>query len=293
MLSNPRAIYGVFSVTPVNRTTGEAYGTAKVIGEASIALSGETNKLMGGASKFPWAIEDGPINAEVSLKLKEYPDFLFELFLGKAPTTVAADANGACSALTNKKGTSVVAATGIVTATVKAAAKADLKFTKYVVKATDATHVDVYAMSDIDFARGTDKAFETDALKVTAAPLAIAQGLAVEIPGFGVELTGGGGVIALVAGDTATFEVKPPSTSSTSVRIGGSANVYPEFGLIVYAQQRSNQEMCEIEIFRAKAIGLPLAFAEKAYSEAEIKVQAFYDAAKDGVFDMRWIAPAA
>ncbi|OFZ54975.1 MAG: hypothetical protein A2428_03115 [Bdellovibrionales bacterium RIFOXYC1_FULL_54_43] len=289
MLSNPRIFYGVYSVTPYSRTTGEPYSTAKVVGEAAVALSGETNKLFGGASKFPYAIEDGPINSDISLKLKEYPDFLFELFLGKKPTTAAVDAAGAVTAITNVKGVSVVAATGIASATVKAASKTDLKFTKYIVKATDATHVDVYAMSDIDFARGTDKAFENDALKITAAPLAIAQGVPTEIPGFGLELTGGAGIIALVAGDTAVFEVKPPSTSSMSVRIGGAADLYPEFGLILMAQQRSNGEMCEMDIFRAKGIGLPISFAEKAYSEAEIKVQAFYDAAKSGVFDLRWI----
>lgn len=292
-LSNPRAIFGVYSVTPYSRTTGEPYGTAKVVGEASVGLSGELVKLMGGASKYPWAIEDGAISSEISMKFKEYPDFLFELFLGKKPTASGADTAGACSALTNKKGTSLQSATtGIASAAVKAAAKADLKFTKYVVKAASSTTVDVYAKSDIDFGRGTDKVYEDDLLKITASPLTIVASTAVEIPGFGIELTGGSGVIGMTAGDTAEFDVKPPSTKSMEVVIGATNDVYPEFGLICMAQQMSSGEMFELDVFRAKGIGAPIAFAEKAFSEAEIKVEAFYDSAKNGVFKARWIQPS-
>lgn len=292
-LSNPRLIFGVYSVSPYNRTTGEPYGIAKVIGEASMALSGELVKLMGGASKYPWAIEDGAINSEVSMKLKEYPDFLFQLFLGKAPTTAGADSSGACSTLTNKKGSSVMhASTGIATATVKAAAKADLKFTKYVVKATDATHVDVYAMTDIDFKRGTDKSFETDLLKITASPLTITASTPTEIPGFGIELNGGSGTIGMTADDTATFEVKPPSSKSMEVTIGATNDVYPEFGLVCMGQQMSDGSMVEIEIYRAKGIGAPIGLAEKAFSEAEIKVESFYDSAKDAIAKIRHIIPS-
>ena len=286
MLSNARTIFGVHSVTPYNRNTNKPYGTAKVLGECSISLSGETVKLTGGSSKFPWDIQDGAISSEVSLKLKEYPDWMFELFLGKSPTALGADANGAVSAITNVKGISVVAATGLVSATVKVANKADLKFTKYIVKATDPTHVDVYAMTDVDFDRGTDKSFVNDELKITAAPLAIAQGIAVEIPGFGIELTGGAGIIAMVADDTAIFEVKPPSSSSMSVKVGGTSDSLPEFGLIIMAQKKSDGTMVEIDVFRAKGAGLPLSFAEKAYSEAEIKLQSFYDSEKDGIQDV-------
>lgn len=279
-------------MTPYSRITGEPMGTAKVIGEASIGLQGELVKLMGGASPFPWAIETGAMSSELSLKLKEYPAFLYEAFLGKKPTVNAADANGTVSAIANVKGSSVVAATGIASATVKVGSKADLKFTKYLVKATDATHVDVYAMTDIDFDRGTDKSFVGDDLKITAAPLLITQGAPVEIPGFGLELTGGAGIIALVAGETASFEVLPPSSESMSVVIGGDQDIFPELGLIVMAQKQGTGEMFEIDVFRAKGSGLPIQFSEKAFSEAEIKVEAFRDSSKNGIFKIRRITPA-
>ncbi len=287
-----RVIFGVHSASPYSRTTGLFFGTAKVVGEASVALSGELQKLYGGSQRFPWAVEDGTINTEISLKLKQYDDFLFEVFLGKAPTTAGADSTGTVSTLTNKNGTSAVAATGIATVTVKAAEKADLKFTRYVVKVVSATTVDVYAASDVDFARGVDKTFVNDGLKITASPLTIVASTAVEIPDFGLELTGGAGTIAMTVGDTATFEVKPPSSASTSVRVGASANTYPEFGLVIVAQQSGSGEMFEMDIFRCKGIGLPIQFAEKKFSENDIKIESYYDSVKDGVFDVRHITPS-
>lgn len=290
-LSNPRGVFGVHSWTPYNRTTGEFYGTALVLASSSLNLSGELIELVGGSQRYSWAVEDGAITAELSLNFREYPDFLFELFLGKAVTSNAAEASGNCSTLTNKSGTSLVdASTGVATATVKSGSEADLKFGKFVVKVVTATTVDVFASSNIDFNRGTDKEFENDLLKITASPLTITASTAVEIPGYGVELTGGSGTIGMTAGDTATFEVRPINTESTTVSIGGGSDTFPEFGSIVYAQQRSNGEMFEIDLVRCKAIGMPIGFSEKAWAEGEVTVKAFYDSTLNKVADIRHVA---
>lgn len=288
-LSERRQIFGVHSVTPYNRTTGEPYGIAKVVKDSSIAISGELVENSGGSNPWPWGVEQGKISGEMSLKFSEYPDFVFELFLGKAVSSVNAETSGNCSTLTNKYGTSVVASTGIATATVKAASKADLKFTRFVVKAVSATTVDVFAMSDEDFTRGTDKEFVNDLLKITASALTITTATAVEIPGYGVELTGGAGTIGMTTGDTATFEVRPIHTGGLTVRIGANGEVAPEFGCVVMSQRRSSDEMFEIDAFKCRASGLPLGFAEKAWSEVEAKAKLLYDAAKNGVFDIRYV----
>lgn len=291
-LSQPRVIFGVHSITPFSRTTGEAYGTAKVIGEASMSLSGELVKLMGGSNKYPWAIEDGAINAEISMKIREYPNFLFELFLGKAPTLSTVDTAGTVSTLTDKYGTSTVdATTGIASVAVLAASKANLKFGRYLVKVVTATTVDVYALSDVDFARGTDATFVNDSLKITSSPLTITSGADTNVANFGFKLVGGSGTIGMTAGDTATFEVLPPSDSGADVKVGGSADTYPEFSLLLVAQKQGSGHMSEIEVFRAKGIGAPIGFTEKAFSEAEIKIEAFYDSAQDGVFRLRDLYP--
>lgn len=289
-LSDPRVVYGVHSVTPYNRTSGEYFGTLKVLQGSSFALTGETVDLTGGSSRYPWAIEDGNISAELSLTFNQYPDFLYELFLGKKPTAVAAESTGNVSTLTNKSGTSLVdATTGIATVQALAASEDDLKFGKYVVKYVSADSVDVYASTDVDFARGTDKEFENDLLKITASPLTIVASTPVTVPGYGLTLTGGSGVIALVADTTATFEVRPINSGSSIVTVGGNTDIYPEFGAIVYAQQRGNGSMFELDIFRLKAIGLPMNFSAKEFSEAEVTAKAFYDSTRSGVFSMRSI----
>ena len=291
-LSAPRVAFGVHSCTPYNTSTGEFYGILKVLKGSSLSLSGELQKLMGGASKYPWAVEDGAISAEMSLKFSEYPDFVFTLFLGATPTNNAAETSGNCSSLTNKYGTSCMSATtGVATATVKTADKADLKFGKYVVKAASASTVDVYFSSDCDIGRGTNGVYTTDLLKVVAG-LSITTSTAVEITDHGVELTGGSGTISLVTGDTAQFEVRPLNSDSMTVTIGAVADqTFPEFGAIVMAQKRGNQEMLELDAYRCKSAGLPINFEAGAFSEAEAKINLMYDSGRDGVFSVRHVSP--
>lgn len=291
-LSNPRIVFGVHSVSPYSRTTGEFYGILKVLGGSSLSLSGELLKLNAGSLKYPWAVEDGLITAEMTLKVKEYPDFLFELFLGKAPTASGADAAGTVSSIVDKYGASVVASTGLASVSViPTTGAADLKFGKYVVKAASATTINVYASSDIDFAHGTDESFDDDDLLV-AGPLTITTGGNTDVATLGLRFVGGAGVIAFVTGDTATFEVKPPSSKSMAVIVGSGSDVFPEFGALVYGKKRGNGEMIELEAYRCKAVGLPLGFEENAFSEGEVKAECFYDSEKDGVLAIRHISPA-
>lgn len=257
-----------------------------------MALSGELIKLNGGSLKYPWAVEDGLISAELSLKLKEFPDFLFELFLGKPPTAAGVDSAGTVSTLTDKYGTSVEGTIGIASvAVIPSTGAANLKFGKYVVKAASATTVNVYCSSDIDFATGTDESYDDDSLLV-AGPLTITQSANTDVASLGLRFAGGSGTIAMVTGDTATFEVKPPSTKSMDVVIGGASDVFPEFGALIYAKKRGNNEMFEIDAFRCKGVGLPLGLEENAFSEAEVKVEAFYDSAQNGIMKIRHISPS-
>lgn len=289
-LSDPRGIYGVHSVTPYNRTTGSFYGTLKVLDGSSLVIEGSTVDLMGGSSKYPWAVEQGEYKAEMSIKISQFEDFLFELFLGKAPTPNVAEASGSVTPMVSKVTGILDATVGIASVGLKSGQAASVKFAKYVVKYVSATTVDVFAASDIDAARGTDWVYQNDLLKITASPLTITSGGATEIPGTGLEFTGGSGTIALVSGGVATFESRPINTGSSTVRVGGSASqVNPEFGCIVLAQKRANDEMVEVDCFRCLGSGMPIGFEKNAWANAELKVKVFYDSAKDGVFDFRHV----
>lgn len=290
-LSDPRAIFGVHSVTPYNRSTGEFYGTIKVLQSSSLSLSGELINLTGGSSKYPWAVEDGLITSELSLSFSQYDDFLYELFMGKAATSNSAESGGSVTTLTDKYGTVVNATTGIASVGVKSGSEADLKFGRFVVKVVSATTVDVYAASDADFARGTDLVFVNDLLKITSSPLTIPDtGAAVEIPNTGLELIGGSGTVNLetagAVGDTATFESRPINTGSMDITIGASTDSFPEWGAILLAQKRSG-ELVEIDVFRAKLAGMPIGLNANEFSTVEATAQCFYDSTRNGVFSMR------
>lgn len=293
-LSDPRALFGVHSFSPYSRTTGEFYGTVKVLKSSSLKLEGELIELMGGSSKYSWATEDGAISSEMSLKFAQYEDFLFQLFLGSTPTANTAEATGNVSTLTNKKGTSLKdATTGVASVSALSGSEADLKFGKYVIKVVSPTTVDVYLSSDADIGRGSDAAYQNDALKITASPLTIVSGADTNVPNTGLKLTGGSGTIGMTAGDTATFEVRPVNSGSMTVTLGSVANqIFPEFGAIVMAQKRGNQEMFEIDVYRAKGAGMPINFDYNAFSEAEVKVKLIYDSVKDGIAGIRTVKPA-
>lgn len=293
-MSDPRVIFGVHSVTAYSRTDGLPYGPQlRVLEGSSISMAGDVVELFGGSNKFSWAAEDGQIKAEMDLKADEFPDYLFELFLGKAPTSVTTpDTAGTLSTAANKKGTSVMAATGLTSVTIKSASKADLKFGKYVLKAVDTTHLDVYLLSDIDIGRGNPATIQNDMMKITATPLAISTGAAVDVPNCGLTLTGGASATAFIAGDTATFEVLPLSNSSMSVVIGASDTIFPEFGALALAQKRGNQEMFEVDCYRCKGAGMPLSFARNAFAKNDVKIKLLYDSVLNGVMKARHIAPS-
>jgi hypothetical protein len=265
----------------------------KVLAGSSLKLDAKLVELRGGSQKYPWAAEDAEITSEMSLKVRQIEDFMFTLFLGAPPTANAAETTGNVTTIANKKGTSVFnATTGIASALAITGSESDMKFTKYVVVAVSATTVDVYALSDADFGRGTNGVFTTDTLKIAAAQ-SITSGAALNITGWGLKLTGGSGTIGMTTGDSATFAVRPPNSGNSLATVGAVADeIFPEFGAIIMAQKRGNQELFEIDAFRCKASGMPIDFNMNQFHETEIKAQLLYDNVQDGLFSVRAIKPS-
>jgi len=291
-LSDPHVSYGIHSVAPYSRKDGSFFGISKVLADSTLAISGELVKLNGGSNKWPWAIEDGLLNGEVSLSMKEYPDFVFELFLGKKPTTNSAEASGNVSSLTNIKGTSAFdVAAGVDSVAAKAGSEADMKFMRIVGIVISATTMNFFGSTDLDFARGVDEIFEDDTLLLNAAPITIpALGATVDLDDFGLTFTGGSDAsIVMVVGDSFDFEIRPINDLSRTLTIGATTDLRPEFGMIVYSALRSDGTMFEVDLIRVKGIGLPLGFAENAFAEPEITAEFFYDSAKNAVFKLREI----
>src|SRR3982751_603738 len=138
-LSAPRIIFGVHSMSPYSRTDGTPYGLLKVIGSANLALTSDLEQLFAGSNKFAWAAESKTVSTELTAKVKAYPGFLFQLFLGASVSDTGVDTAGTVSGFTDKLGTSVFqATTGNASVNVKTASKANLKFGRYVIKALSA-----------------------------------------------------------------------------------------------------------------------------------------------------------
>jgi hypothetical protein len=291
MLSQPKTIFGIHQLTAYNICNGEPYGTAKVLGSAEIASSGELIPLNGGSSKYPWQVERGLITNEVTLTLREYPNFLYELLLGKAPTVTGAETSGSVSTLENVEGTSVSeATTGIASLAISSAV--DVKYSEYVIVAVSATEVDVYAYTDVDFAQGSSGDYVNDALKITSTPLTVTA-TAVTIPNFGIDITGGAGTIGFTIGDTARFTAKPINTGSTDVVIGSSTEVFKDFGLLLAAQRAGDGSMQLIDLYRVSGSGMPIVMTENAFSELSTTVTAYRDSVRNGVYSVKTIASSS
>lgn len=291
-LSDPRIIYGIHSISPYSRTDGLPFGILKVIGSANLALSSDLEQLFAGSNKYAWAAENKTVSTELTAKVKAYPGFLFSLFLGATVTDVGVDTAGTTSTLTNKLGTSVVGTAGIASVSVLAASKANLKFGKYVVKVLTSSTIGIYLLSDIDISRGTDAVYTDDTLALTLSTVTITAATDTDIASLGLKFVGGAGPILMTVGDTATFEVLPPSTKSTSIVVGKSTDTFPAFGALLLAQKRATGEMFEIDAHNCVGGGLPVNMEETAFSQPELKMTCLYDSQLDRVFTIRHILPS-
>lgn len=276
-LSAPRTEFGIHQMTALSRTTGLPYGKIEVLGNFSAENTREFIDLYGGSNPNIIDSENGNVTGDVSITVKEFRSFLYTL-AGYDVSAIASNSDGeVSSALANKYGTSVYSATtGIATATVKSGSEADVKDGKYIVKAVTSTTVDVYAVFDNEFQVGTDLTYQDDTMKITASPLTITTSSAVEIPGTGIELTGGSGTIALTVGDTAVFETRSPNSGGFEASYGPSPDPI-EFECYMTSQTKSNGEFVVEHFPRVKFASVPAGMSEKEWHEAEVTLKVLYD----------------
>jgi len=289
-LSENFMAFGIHSLVPYRRADKLPYGIFEVLAGGTISLSAEFEDLFGGSSRYMWASEAKTISAEFSATVKTMPDFLFELYLGADVTNTAASALGTVDAFANFKGLTILdAVTGIATATAKSGSEGDLKTGIYTIVAVSATTVDIYDTTNIDFNVGTNVEYVDDSLKINSAPLTIVAATAVEVVGFGVELTGGSGTILMVEGDTATFKVAGAHQGISTIEIGKAGSVFPEHGIVAMAAKRSNGDMLEIDIHKAVGGGFPIALEETVFSIPELTIKLLFDTCEGKIATIRKI----
>ena len=307
-MQKPMKMFGVHSATFVDLTTGlPLHKPLFMLGDCSVGLESEEATVKGGSSKFIQGAEVVAINSSVSLNIKEMEHDAIALMLGGTATENSTEASGwigsmadstsvgTATELTNMKGTTMFkTSTGIESVEALAAGDVDdIKGGVYIVKQVDdATHVDVYCVSDIEFAvkgtSGTALTFQDDATKITSAPLEI-TGSAVEIPYTGLSLTGGSGTIALgTSGETAMFRVRGVNDGNLVIPIGKDTIDFKKFGLFLYSARQADGTYTEIYLRKVHAAGFPYQLPEGNYGTSDITFGVERDGAM-GLGEIRYV----
>jgi hypothetical protein len=258
----------------------------RVLQGSTFNLEGSDVELFGGSNNFSWAVEQGDINASFEFSVSEYPNWLFEVFGGKAPTVGTAEASGNITTLTNKSGSSMVGAAGLL-GTITASTPANLKFGKYVVQATAADAFKVYGLSDVDFGRGAALDFTNDTMELAEFTSVVGSGSTHVVAGLGITFTTGASAAAFVSGDTAIFEIRPVNTFNRSVKIGGISDTFPEFSAVLYLQKRASGAVIQCDVYKLKASGLSIGAERKAFSQNDYTALASYDSQENAVFEFK------
>jgi len=270
-------IFGIHGVTVCDFFSHVPVGEElDVIGDLSLEVSAEVESLYGGSHSWPVAGEAKTLSAEGSIELREYPEELAEYLVAGVGAKAESSATGGVVAIVNRKGTSVVATTGIASVGLKTGETAELKAGIYVVEVASASTVDVYSCSTVDMKKGTDLTKAAGTMKI-ATGLSITTGAAVEVTDTGVELTGGSGTIGMTVGDTAIYEVYPPHAGVETITMGQENAEFKRVSLVLTAQKRTTGEICYIHCPNALCLGLPLGAKETAFQSGSAKIGVFTD----------------
>lgn len=285
--SQPVGIYGLWNIMLLDYVSKLPLACAKVAGEFTIPFSFDLEDFVGGAEKFVLDSEPKYAKADTTFAFKQFDKQLFQYLSGANVTSHVAEAAGAVTALVNAKGTLMSATIGIASVGLTALETHELKAGRYIVLATDATHVDVYATTDADFSgvftSGTELAFVDDTYKITKTPLVIGTGVAVDVPSLGVSLTGGSGTIALVAGDTAFFDVRPANIGSETIIVGKQNTFLKRMGLVAVSQPKANGEVLTVYCPKVQTSGFDISLKEYSWAGTAPKLKILKSTAEDMV----------
>jgi hypothetical protein len=285
-LTNPKTIFGVHSLTVYDRNTRIPEAFLRVLGTCEIALTPEMVSLRGGSNRFPWDSEVASIGSEFSLTAREYPMKFMELALSGDTTEYDDETSGEIIFLENVKGTSCYhASSGIASIDFISLKTADLKEGEYVIEVTDAAadKVDVYCLSNANFSRGETGEYLDDDLKI-AEDLVVTSASTTDITDYGIKITGGSGTIDMTLGDTLRFAVRRNGKTGFSMVVGRSGSSFEKKGLLLTGQVAGDDSLTYIDIYKAQIAGMPVSFAEGAYSEWSITITLEYSSTKDGVY---------
>jgi hypothetical protein len=260
---------------------------ARVIGDVDCGMSASTAEVEGGTKNFPYAVSVVGQKGTIKLKLREHNPELLAISLGGVLTTYT-PAAGAIKDLANWYGTSVVASTGLVSISVKAAMKANLKPGLYFLKMSSTTKANIFAATDEFIKDGTDVTFTDQTGLVNASEITMpsSAGTTVDVDELGLTLTAGAGTIAYTSGDCASFFVVPEFTYGSDIVFGQASPVYDDYIVFISGERNMHDGVNDLVMacfYSCKIYGGSIKFVRKGYAEGDIELMPQYSTAKDAV----------
>jgi len=247
-------------------------------------FKGEIEDLMGGSNLYAWDGEIKSLSSDVSFTAAEYSPALMQQLLGGSLTSYSTESSGAISSLTDigdgslSDNISVVITSGEV---------GDIKTGKYIIKATAANKVKVYALLDADFKQGADTNYLDDDLAITE-ELTITAEEATKVDNYGISIVGAA-TVSMTPGDTAELYARKVNTGGFELLFGEATTTFSEFGLIACSPRMADGTITYIELYKCKGAGMPISFKEKGWSEFSCTLKAYYDSEKGAVGRFRRI----
>ncbi len=282
--STPRGIFGIHDIRIFDRDTWLSLAYYRVLGNVQVDFSAEFAELKGGSYSFPIAAHPTAFKSSVQIEAREYTSDILYTALGYGTRVeTAASATGGFGTITNVKGTSVVKSTGILTpAQVITGSAGDLKEGWYVIKATAATKILVYAMSSANFARGTDGSFSNDDGLITSDSLTVTTDKSTVVTNYGFKLMGGAGAINMTANDTAKMFISKPHGGRYTQTIGELPMDFPEVGMVITSEDEGGI-VSSLTLYRVKIAGAGFPFTEKGYGSFNVNCTVMYDTDENAI----------
>ena len=90
----------------------------------------------------------------------------------------------------------------------------------------------------------------------------------IDIPDYGITLTGGSGTVAFVDGDTAYFDARPANTKTTEIVMGDKSDL-KNLGLVLVYPRNSNGQHRIVDFPKVAVGGTSFAGNTREYAEFE------------------------
>ncbi len=255
-----RDFFGIRYLIPYDLDTLKPIVVLRAVGEVSFENEIESIDLLGGHTDAPHDVEYGQPSPVMTGVVREYPAELFGIMETATVTENAAEASGNIGSPTNYQGTSIITSPGVTLITAHPSYLSNLKFGRYILRATAAQTLDLYIAGLVD------EFEDIEALVVTGISTTTTGSVAINAAGIVLTIAGSP---AYTVGDTAAFEVRPVNTGSTEVLVG-TGTPPSNFGVRCVFPRKTDGVLHYIDVFNVSGRGLPWKGVSREWSEFNI-----------------------